>query len=214
MSYNNSYSKTKNVFGSEPETILINYADKIDKSKPVLDIGAGQGRNTFYLAEQGFQVDAIDPSSVAIETINEIAAEKKHLINATKSNFEKYNSGEIYSAILIFGLIQILDWESISSLIGKIENWTTSGSFVFVTAFSKKDSSFNRYSNTWNTEGKNSFTDGNGNYRTFLEENEILKLFENYAVLHHWEGPGKEHAHGDGPIEQHELIELVIEKKR
>jgi 2-polyprenyl-3-methyl-5-hydroxy-6-metoxy-1,4-benzoquinol methylase len=213
LSYDKSYSKTKNVFGSEPEKILVRYADKIDKSKPVLYIGAGQGRNAFYLADMGFHIEAIDPSSVAIETINKIASEKKYSIISVQSDYENYNPPKIYSAILVFGLIQILDWKSIISLTGKIENRTASGSLVFVTAFSKKDSSFQNYSAKWNAVGKNSFTDGNGNHRIFLEENEILKLFENYAVLYHWEGPGKKHTHGDGPVEQHEMIELVIKKK-
>ncbi len=98
-------------------------------------------------------------------------------------------------------------------MIRKIDNWTSKGSFIFITAFSKKDATYYKYSTKWNVKGKNSFSDGNGNYRTFLEPNEILKLFDNYGVVYHWEGPGPNHRHGNSPVEQHELIELVLVKR-
>jgi len=213
LSYNKSYSKTNNVFGSNPEKILIDYVDKIDKSKPVLDIGAGQGRNTFYLAVRGFRIDAIDPSSVAVETINKFTEEKNYSTNAEQCNYQNFNTTKIYSAILVFGLIQILDWPSIHLLVNKIESWTNPGSIVFITAWSTKDSSFQKYSKEWSNLGKNSFTNGNGEFRTFFAENEILELVKGNTVLHHWEGLGKKHRHGDGPIEQHAWIELVFQRK-
>lgn len=41
MSYDDIYTSNKNYFGEEPESILRRYYNEIDKSKPVLDIGAG-----------------------------------------------------------------------------------------------------------------------------------------------------------------------------
>ena len=45
----------------------------IAKGKRALDIACGMGRNSKYLASQGFEVDAIDISSVAIENLQNIA---------------------------------------------------------------------------------------------------------------------------------------------
>ncbi|MGD8307688.1 MAG: methyltransferase domain-containing protein [Ignavibacteria bacterium] len=212
MSYDKSYGEVKNLFGSDPDKILIDYSDQIDKSKPVLDIGAGQGRHTFYLAEKGFKVDAIDPSSVAVEIINKLSIEKNYLITTKHCDFQNFNSNRIYSSVLVFGLIQILDWQSINVLIDKIDSWTSTGSIIFVTAWSKKDSSYKKYSSEWKKAGKNSFSNSDGEFRTYLEENEILKLFKHNTILHHWEGTGKKHKHGNGPIEQHARIELVFKR--
>jgi O-methyltransferase involved in polyketide biosynthesis len=118
-----------------------------------------------------------------------------------------------YSAILLFGLIQILDWDSIHTLIDRINQWTQKGSLIFITAFSTNDSTYKKYSKDWKEIGENSFGDDNDNYRTFLEPNEIIELFKDYSLIYHWEGLGPEHRHGNSPIEQHDLIELVIEKK-
>ncbi|MCF6270603.1 MAG: hypothetical protein L3J41_12890 [Melioribacteraceae bacterium] len=98
-----------------------------------------------------------------------------------------------YSAILIFGLIQILDWKSINTLVSKIDKWTSKGSLIFITAFSKKDASYIKYKKEWNEVGKNSFSDNDANYRTFLETNEIPNLFKKYNLIYHWEGLGAKH---------------------
>lgn len=210
MTYDRIYKKTENVFGAQPELILKKYAHKIDKTRPVLDIGIGQGRNAFYLAKEGFKVDGIDPSGVAIESVSQ----KENLkIKAYQTDFRDFVPKNIpYSAILIFGLIQILDWDSIHTLIHSVNQWTQKGSLIFVTAFSTNDPMYKQYRKEWMKVGKNSFINENDVYRTFLEPNEIVELFKDYRTIYHWEGLGPEHRHGHGPVEQHFLIEFVAEK--
>ena len=215
MSYDKSYKEIKDVFGSEPEEILKKYYERIDKTKPVLDIGAGQGRNSFILAKAGYIVDAIDPSRISIETIDEIAKKENYNINAYQQRFDEFTyNNNPYSAILVFGLFQILDLKSISLLKSVIDNYTTNGSLVFITAFSVKDASLKKYKKEWNKAGRNSFRDSKGNYRIFFEIDEIINLFDNYKVIHQWQGLGRKHRHGDSPIEQHAMIELVMERER
>ncbi len=212
--YDKTYSRTNFVFGVNPEKTLVQFETEISKSTPVLDIGSGQGRNAIFLAKKGFKVDAIDTSKVAVKSLSKLSEEENYAIKATQSSFKEFNPKNVkYSAVLIFGLIQILDWESIHLLIKKVNKWTTKGSLIFITGFSTKDISFNRFKTEWKIIKKNSFKNNNGVYRTFLEPNEILSLFKNHTILHHWEGLGPKHQHGNNPIEQHEMIELVIQKK-
>jgi cyclopropane fatty-acyl-phospholipid synthase-like methyltransferase len=214
MTYDKTYRNTENVFGINQEIILKKYVHKIEKTRTVLDIGIGQGRNSFYLAKEGFQVDGIDPSGVAIESILSISKKENLKINAYQTGFREFvPKNAPYSAILLFGLIQILDWGSIHTLIDSVNQWTQKGSLIFITAFSTNDATYKKYSTEWKEIGKNSFGDNNDNYRTFLEPNEILELFKNYSSIYHWEGLGPKHRHGNSPIEQHALIELVLEKK-
>jgi tellurite methyltransferase len=155
MSYDETYKNTKNTFGSEPELVLRNYYRRINKSKPVLDIGAGQGRNAFFLAREGFIVDAIDPSKVATETISAIAAQEGLSIRTHQCSFDKLvPQVDFYSGILIFGVIQILSWEDIGLLLEKVKHWTHKGSLVFITGFTVTDPSFVRYSQTGKQSGK------------------------------------------------------------
>lgn len=214
MTYDKTYSNIENVFGCNQETVLEKYVHKIEKTRPVLDIGIGQGRNSFFLAKKGFQVDGIDLSAVAINSVLSISQKEKLKINTYQKGFDEFiPKSTPYSAILVFGLIQILDWNSIYNLINRINQWTQKGSLVFITAFSIKDVTYNKYNKEWKEIGKNSFVDNNENYRTFLNPNEIVELFKEYHLIYHWEGLGLKHRHGNGSIEQHDLIELVIEKR-
>jgi cyclopropane fatty-acyl-phospholipid synthase-like methyltransferase len=213
MPYDETYKNTKDAFGAEPELILRNYYHRMNKSQPVLDIGAGQGRNAFFLAREGFRVDAIDPSKVATETIYALAAQEGLPIHSYQCAFDQFvPQVDFYSGILVFGLIQILSWEDIDLLREKIKQWTRQGSLVFITGFTLADPSFIRYSQTWKTIGKNSFAGEQDDLRTYLEAGEILELFGEYEVVHHWEGMGPEHRHGDSPVERHAMTEVVLQR--
>ena len=213
MSYDETYANTNNNFGEAPEAILRNHYRRMDNARPVLDIGAGQGRNALFLAREGFTVDAIDPSRVATETIAALAASEHLPIHATQSGFDAFvPQTEFYAGILVFGLIQILTWAEIDLLCEKLKQWTRPGSLVFITGFTVEDASLARYAQQWKHIGKNSFGDGQGSLRTYLEAGEILDLFNDYTVVHHWEGLGPEHRHGEGPLERHALIEVVLQR--
>jgi len=213
MSYDETYRQTKDVFGTEPELVLRSHYRRINNSWPVLDIGVGQGRNALFLAREGFTVHAIDPSQVAIEQVSALAAQQGLPIHVFPCDFADFVPPTVaYSGILVFGLIQILSRNAIDVLRQKLMLWTTEGSLVFVTGFTVADASFSNYSQKWKSLGENSFTDGLHNFRTFLEPGEILRLFDRYAVLHHWEGMGPKHRHGNRPLERHAMTEVVLQR--
>ena len=212
MNYDKTYSRTQNVFGEKPERILQNFSHLIPSGSRTLDIGAGQGRNSFFLAEKGFHVDAVDPSIVAVDYISGIAREKGLAVNAIKSGFTEFQPGnKKYGAVLIFGLIQILSRESIHALISKLREITESGGLIYITGFLTSDDSYKKYSGDWVKTGKNSFSCEDGIIRTFLEPGEIISLFRGFDIIHHWEGMGPEHRHGDGAPERHSLFEAVFQ---
>lgn len=209
--YDKTYRETEHVFGIEPEDSLVKFIEKINKNYPVLDIGAGQGRNSVFMADQGFTVDAIDTSKVAVETIAKISDERNLKINVAKSDFLKFNSGgRKYSCIMIFGLFQMMNWHDINEFVKKAKKLTVEGGLIFITAFGTKDPSYKECVKNYIEIGKNSFFGDETHIKTFLEEDEILSYFSNETIIHHFEGLGKEHKHGNGQLEQHYLVELVV----
>jgi len=62
---------SKNMMPQTPIKLVSDYA-KLSIGKQALDIACGNGRHSKYLASLGFEVDALDISSVAIEQLQNI----------------------------------------------------------------------------------------------------------------------------------------------
>ena len=67
MSNYDKYYKKENYFG-KPYTELLDFFASQDKGS-LVDLGAGQGRNSIFLANQGYNMTAIDISKVGIQQI-------------------------------------------------------------------------------------------------------------------------------------------------
>jgi cyclopropane fatty-acyl-phospholipid synthase-like methyltransferase len=212
MRYDNVYGSHEEYFGSEPSKILAEYHHLIDSGKPVLDIGAGQGRHALFLARQGLTVEAIDPSSVGVADLARRANQENLPVETHCSDFQSFDRpAAYYSAVLLFGIIQEQPWEAIELLVTEVRAWLNREGLVFVTAFTVDDPSFERFVEG-ERAGKNSYINARGVIRTFLEPNEILRLFERFRVVHHWEGLGPIHSHGENPPERHATVQAVFRK--
>jgi len=73
-----------NQIPNTPIKLVTDYT-KLAKGKQALDIACGMGRHSKYLVSQGFDVDALDVSSVAIASLQEL----EH-INAMEVDFDSY----------------------------------------------------------------------------------------------------------------------------
>ena len=92
LNYWNSLYDKKNYFGTGPTKLAI-LAESLLKTNNViqiLDIGCGQGRDTFYFSQLGYHVDAIDISENAIEYIKKTKIQLNlNNINAIVHDIEK-----------------------------------------------------------------------------------------------------------------------------
>jgi len=213
IDYDIIYRTQKDYFGTKPHDILKQNYSLIDKNLPVLDIGAGQGRNTLFLSKKGFKVAAIDKSKVSIDIIRE-KVENEHLsVYPLNSDFESFNPENCkYSAILLFGIIQELTWQSITDLIEKIDKWTLPGSLLFITAHTIEDPEYKTAIEKYKKIGKNSFIDNYGNIKTYMEKDEISKIFCKFAKVYYWEGIGNLHSHDGVNTHQHGSVIAILQK--
>ena len=62
------------LWGAEPNQFLAEIADVMEPGT-ALDLGCGQGRNSFWLASRGFTVTGLDLSPVAIEQARAVSVE-------------------------------------------------------------------------------------------------------------------------------------------
>lgn len=208
--YDKRYKKFPSVFGDKPEKILVDHYKLIDNSKIVLDIGAGQGRNTVFLAQNGYGVEALEPSEVGLKQIEKITNKDNLPVFLTHSTIDEFEpKSETYSAVLIFGLLQLLTHEQRDNLLGSLTSWIENGSYIFLTCFSTDDPACAIHKKESMEIGRNSFMGDDNIVRTYYEPLEIKALFAEYELIHFDSYLTEMHDHGDGKIHQHGLIEAV-----
>ncbi|MFB6299432.1 MAG: class I SAM-dependent methyltransferase [Halobacteriales archaeon] len=74
---------------TEPSALLTAYIDTLPRGR-ALDIATGNGRNAVYLAEQGFDVDAIDIADQALARARDLAADRGVSVNWIQADISSY----------------------------------------------------------------------------------------------------------------------------
>ena len=69
------YASDDYAYGIEPNDFLVEMLDKLPPGK-VLCLGEGEGRNAVWLAEQGYQVTAVDASEVGLQKARKLAEKR------------------------------------------------------------------------------------------------------------------------------------------
>ena len=209
--YDDAYRSTSSYFGEAPDPLLDRFLGLVEAGAHVLDVGCGQGRNTLFLARRGRRVTAIDPSAVAIEQVTRHAAAEGVEINPVVGGFGNVDlEPQVFGAVMVFGLIPDLPGDRVKPLIGWARSKVANGGSLWLTGFTTEDPAFERHRNQWRSIDVNSFVSPDGMVRTYLAPGEILGSVSDAEVLHHWEGLGPEHRHGDGPVERHGRFEAIF----
>jgi tellurite methyltransferase len=90
-----------------PSAILEHWIDSIPVGR-AMDVACGAGRNTLYLAQRGFKVDAIDISGEALERARTAAAQMHLDVNWLEHDLdEKLELDTSYQLILIVRYVNL-----------------------------------------------------------------------------------------------------------
>ncbi len=72
---------------THPTELLAEWLPRLRRGR-ALDVAAGAGRNALFLAQAGYEVDALDISSVALDRLRETAAARGLTVNRTVTDLE------------------------------------------------------------------------------------------------------------------------------
>jgi len=133
-----------------------------------LDIATGEGRNAVFLAQHGFQVDAVDISEAGLEKARKLAKEAGVRIRTIPADLDTYPiPEEHYDLIANFYFLD-------RSLISKIRGGLKKGGRVIF--------------ETYLIEQRDLGTKGPRNPKYFLKHNELLRMFKGFRILLYREG--------------------------
>jgi tellurite methyltransferase len=140
-----------------------------------LDIACGRGRNSFFLAERGFDVAAVDISSVGLAEGRRREEEKSLSISWQQGDLEQIELPEAsYDLIVNFNYLQ-------RSLIPQIKKSLKAGGHVVFETYLIDQQAIGHPNNP----------------AYLLEHNELLELFRGLRVLYYREGKFTE---GNQPV--------------
>lgn len=97
--WNERYAREEFVYGTEPNTFLVEQAGLLQG--PILSLAEGEGRNAVFLASRGFDVLGVDASPVGLEKAQNLAATRGVVIRTEVADLANYSPAEqTYGAVV------------------------------------------------------------------------------------------------------------------
>jgi len=88
------YAEQGFAYGSSPNDFVTQQVGQVGKNSRVLCLAEGEGRNAVWLAQQGFQVTAVDLSAVGLAKAEKLAQKHKVEIETIVADLVVYDLGE------------------------------------------------------------------------------------------------------------------------
>ena len=161
------FGRKEFALGKEPNPFLKRHIHLLPKGR-ALDVATGEGRNAVFLAQNGFDVDAVDISQKGLKKARKLAREKGVKINTFLVDLDQYPiAKERYDLIANFYFLK-------RSLIPRIRKGLKKGGRVVF--------------ETYLLEHRTLGVGGPKQAKYFLKPNEPLRLFRNFRILFYREG--------------------------
>jgi tellurite methyltransferase len=169
-----------------------------------IDIGAGEGRNSLYLASLGFNVIAIEPSIVGAQKIKQKAIEYGLNINVINNNFLNV-SGSLCDIDFVVALTSLehMNYAYLYNTMQEIKHIINIGAYIYIVVFTEEDPGFKKdYENA---------SECSAFIKHYFKKNELYDFFSDFEVLHYAEYVKDDITHG--PKHYHGKAKLFACKK-
>jgi len=135
-SYDKTFSEDATAHGGEPMP-LVHLMERSITSGDVLDIGAGAGRNSLYLASRGFNVLATDISAVAIKNIRAKAQAESIALQTDICDIAEAELARDVDVVICANVLHHLHADDAVSVIKKVQQRTRPRGFNIITNFTR-----------------------------------------------------------------------------
>ena len=174
--YDKIYSENKVTFGAgKPEKIVQDIL-RYRTSGSVLELGAGEGRNSLFLSSNGFDVTAQDISEVGVHKIIKQAADRNLKIHTEIGDARTLNLNLSFDIFVCTFMLHHLLRNNALKLIGQMQKHTNSKGLNAITVFTKNGDFYKKNPQT------NNF---------YPDTNELKELYADWEILEYEEVQSK-----------------------
>ena len=135
--YNKIYSENDKTFGGGKPEKIVSDIIKYKTSGSVLELGAGEGRNSLFLAEQGFDVTAQDVSQVGLGKLNKVAQEKGLNIQTEVKDIQTLNLVQNYDVFVCTYVLHHLPRENAVAQVKQMQDHTNNDGLNTIATFTE-----------------------------------------------------------------------------
>ena len=169
------------------EFIAVALRWKEKRKESVMDLGCGMGRNTFFLAELGFNVTAVDLSDTGIEKLELEAAKRKltNKIQALVCDMLKLPfKPKEFDCVLAFHSVYHTDFNGLRSVIATISKILKDDGELYITFNSKQNHPFRKPSNLRIDDHSVIKTEGieKDIPHTYVDYNDLIDLLSDFKI--------------------------------
>lgn len=205
MNFDEFYSRENTYFSREQsggmEECLKKYA--VSPCKAV-DIGAGEGRNALWLAQEGFDIYAIEPSVVGSHKIEQKAKDSGISLHIINKDFLTAAKGlSDVGFVLTMTSLEHMEYDYLQETIGEIKRILKSGGYIYAMVFTEDDPGYRK--ETVNASECAMFI------KHYFKKGELRELFGDFEILEYSEYIKQDDTHG--PIHYHGKAKLFARKK-
>lgn len=156
---------------------------KLIKGKEVLDLGIGQGQNSIFLSNFGYQITGVDFSKKSLET----ASENCPNLNLVQDDIRNFNiEKDKYDLILSSNVLHFLHKDDSYEIIENIKSNLKTNGLAYISVLSTDDPSLDfRKNNPDFCELENNIfhKKSDDTYMSYFSKDEILNLFSDFTTI-------------------------------
>jgi len=164
----------------------------------VLDVGCGEGRNSIFLAEKGFVIDAFDISEAGVEKAKRIASACGVEVNFVCRNLAAFVFEKKYDVILSHGVLHLCEEADRNDFIERAKQHTSVGGYNAIGIFTNRLPA---------TPDNAPFT------KSLFNVDELPSRYADWEIAHHLEGVFED-SHPGGIHHQHAYERIIAKKVR
>ena len=168
-----------------------------------VDIGAGEGRNSLFLASVGFDVTAIEPSVVGATKITARASDAKLHVDVINNDFiaAAANLRDIGFVVALTSL-EHMEYDYLCKAVDEIKRILAPGGYVYIMVFTEDDPGYRK--DVENASECALFI------KHYFKKGELKSFFSDFEILEYSEYTKEDITHG--PVHYHGKAKLFGRK--